>query len=136
MNSGINAMTLSGPETLEITIPLPDPCLSPNGRCHHMKKARKTEKYRFDCGLAAKDAMNRSRINSFPWKEARVTTVFYHRVRRGRDRDNGTSSLKAAYDSLADAGIIVNDNGLHTEKPTFEIDRADARVMLTLERIR
>lgn len=122
-------------EKLEVTIPLPHPLLSPNKKPNRFQKGRIVANYRLDCGLATKDAMSRSGINSFPWARATVTPVFYHRERRNRDQDNATGSLKAAFDALADAGVIVNDTGLQQMPPVFEIDGRDARVVLIVAKI-
>ena len=123
------------PEVLRITIPLPSPKLSPNARCHYQAKARAVKKYRMDCGLATRDAMNRSRIKSFPWNTAKATPVFFHRQRRNRDQDNATASLKAAFDALADAGVIANDAGLRQMPPVLQVDSDDPRVELIVERM-
>ena len=131
----MNATSSMSPEKLEVTIPLPHPLLSQNKKPNRFQKARIVAKYRSDCGLATKDAMNRSGINSFPWTRATVTPVFYHRERRNRDQDNATGSLKAAFDALADAGVIANDSGLRQMPPVFEIDANDARVVLIVAKI-
>lgn len=45
-----------------------------------------------------------------PIAEADIVCVFYFKDKRRRDRDNLLASLKAAFDGIADAGIVSDDS--------------------------
>ena len=128
---------MTPPETVRIILPLPHRSLSPNHpsitRGGRIQKARETKKYR-ERAMAAVLACG---VESGPWEFAKVSAVFYHKANRRRDQDNAMASIKAAYDGLRDAGLIVDDDFEHLrrESPTFAIDRECPRVELTVTRI-
>lgn len=115
---------------ITITLPLPHPDLSPNARVHwtarsqHVKIARK-DAYHMTCKAGGK---------GLGWKSAAVQAVFYHPIRRYRDGDNLLSSLKAYFDGIAEAGLVVDDCGLTHLPMQLEIDTENPRVELTFER--
>jgi len=98
-----------------------------------MKKAAASKKYRKIAGIAARD----QRVESSPWEVSEIKAVFFHTVKRRRDDVNFLSMLKAAYDGITDAGIIVDDDSEHlkTITPEFKIDKKQSRVELTLRRL-
>jgi len=116
--------------TLTVTIPLPPRFLSPNARAHWRPKAACTKRYRRDAMIAAKAAMGHAPPPL--WKRATLQAAFHHKARRLRDDDNAMGSLKAARDGLADAGVVIDDNGFTVLPPTFAVDKNDPRVVLTI----
>ena len=125
------------PESVTIVLPLPGGLLSPNytvgssgGR---FAKAAAIKKYR----RLAEEAVMAENIESSPWGKVSVKAVFYHSLKRSRDPDNSTGSLKAAYDGIVDSGLVVNDDYDHMEreKPTLTIDPNHPRVELTITRL-
>lgn len=130
-------MNVTKPESVTILLPLPDSWLSPNrppftpgGR---IRKAVETKRYR----KIAREAVEAIGIESGPWAKSRATLVFYWPRNNRRDLRNAESSMKAAYDGVVDAGLIVDDDAKHLEHgPTrFECDRESPRVELTIERL-
>ena len=123
-------------ETALIVLPLPHPCLSPNrppaSRGGRYKKASASKRYR----RLAREATEVLGIDSGPWGRATVAATFYHRVKRRRDDVNALASLKAAYDGVVDAGLLVDDDAEHltTTGAAFAIDKANPRVELTFTR--
>ena len=124
-------------EVVIIALPLPTSVLQPNvtvgsfgGR---MLKASATKRYR---RLAYK-ALEAEQIKTLPWPKCSVAASFYHKTQRRRDEDNAIGSLKAAYDGLVDARLVIDDDyaHMHREPPTFSVDRNWPRVMLTITRI-
>ena len=115
--------------SISITIPLPPRCLSPNGRVHWAKKAKATKEHRSAAFWAAKEALDGPPPG---WLTASLKVVAYFTTRRMPDPTNFMSSLKAAEDGIADAGIIVNDRALWPERPEFRVDKANPRVELTI----
>ena len=116
-------------DCLTLRLPLPLPECSPNSRCHWSKKARAAKAMRAAARRAASTfitAFGQSFIRPI------ITATFYHRTRRVRDRDNAIASTKNQIDGLADAGLFLNDSQVHWGDISFEIDKQDPRVMLTI----
>lgn len=124
-------------ESVLIVLPLPPRELSPNkppgSRGGRMRKARLVAGYR----LKARKAAEAEGVESGPWGLVSVHATFYHRQRRKRDDVNHLASLKAAYDGLVDAGLLVDDDSEHlrTLTPAFAVDKHHPRVELRIERI-
>lgn len=120
---------------MRIILPLPPKALSPNypaftpgGR---FGKARATKRYR----ELARAAVEAEEVESAPWPYASVKPIFYHVMKRKRDQDNAIASLKAAYDGIVDAGLVVDDDWEHMarEAPEFQIDKQYPRVELIIK---
>lgn len=99
-------------QRLRFSLPLPPKVLSPNARCHWAVKSRAVKGYRFAAKAIASAARDAS---DTPFPEADVLCVFRFKDRRRRDRDNLLASLKAAFDGIADAGIVADDSSLRHE---------------------
>ena len=121
---------LAQDEGLWITLPLPPAKLHPNSRGHFMAKARHTKAYRLKAMLTADRAM--AGIMPPPlWSRALVQAHFYYRgASRRRDRDNGNAWLKAAFDGIADAGVVPNDDAFIHMPPLLYARAAEPRVEL------
>jgi len=98
-----------------------------------MKRAAATKKYK----KLAREATEQQRIESGPWDKATVSAVFFHKQARRRDDVNHLGMLKAAYDGVVEAGLLVDDDSTHltTLPAEFRIDKALSRVELTFERV-
>lgn len=109
------------PGTIVLLLPLPSKALSPNARVHWGALARAKRIYRSTAWALALEytACRRPRH-----ARATVQATFYHRTARRRDGDNLLASLKAAFDGIAEAGIVANDSGM-THLPV--IQKIDAR---------
>ncbi len=99
--------------------------LSPNARVHPLIRAATVKRYRECARLMALVALSRARPQ---WTQARVTCRFYFARSRRRDRDNLLASMKAAFDGLADAGVVADDVGMVHQEVEVGIDRANPRV--------
>lgn len=93
------------------TIPLPPDELSPNARVHWAARAKATKNHRFAAFAALSSA---KRDAKWPGKRPVTIDIEYrcHAKAQGykpRDVQNALSSLKAALDGLADAGIVGSD---------------------------
>lgn len=105
-----------------ISLPLPPDKLHPNARPILRERARLTKQYRAAAFYAAIDAMNRAGWSPRPnWKRASVKACFTFTTNRRRDRDNLIGWLKAAFDGLADSGLIDNDSGLTHLPPEHSV---------------
>jgi crossover junction endodeoxyribonuclease RusA len=114
-----------------IVLPLPPRVLSPNARAHWATKARATKLYR---QAACVEAVLVAGPPAVPWETATVLLRFFFRTRARRDRDNLLASMKAAFDGLADAGVVRDDSGL-TYMPVevvTGVPAADQRVELLI----
>ena len=117
---------------ITITLPLPNPMLSPNARVHRIVKARITKKHRTDAGWAAIEALHRR--PGPQWKRAEITAVWFRRTdlpQHSIDQDNATAWLKSYVDGLQ-GSILENDRGLQWAPHEFRLDKADPRIELTI----
>jgi len=121
---------------IEIELPLPPAVLHPNARTHWAAKARSTKRYRNSAYIRTLAVLNGGPAPR--WQSATVRAAWYFApAKRGaalrtRDADGLISWLKAAFDSLQDAGIIANDSGLTHLPHTVAIDAKHPRVVLTV----
>ena len=119
-------------KTICIFLPLPPRALSPNARIHWAIKARATKAYRRTCYIMALAA---PRTTGKPrWSHAIARATFYHAQRRRRDGDNLLASLKAAFDGIVDAGLLLDDAGLTHLPVRQEIDRDNPRVEILIKK--
>lgn len=124
-------------ESLMIILPLPSGLLSPNNTVGSIggrfAKAGAIKKYR----KRACDVVENARIETAPWGKVSVKATFYFLRKSRRDPDNATGSLKAAYDGIVDAGLVIDDDYEHMTRlpPIFLIDREWPRVELLIENI-
>lgn len=103
--------------TIRITLPLPPKELSPNYTVgsigQRLGKAAKTKKYRqAACTQVCCEVVARGLLSREYWPAAEVACTFYHKDTRRRDKDNALASLKAAFDGIADAGLVSDDSAL------------------------
>jgi crossover junction endodeoxyribonuclease RusA len=116
-------------KALSIVVELPPPELSPNGRHHWRVKAKATQTYRYACGTVALAELNGR--DKPRWKRARLQIAWYAPTDRRRpDPDNIIAWLKAALDSLKDAGVLADDRDLTIEPPLIDVDAEHPRVLL------
>ena len=124
-------------ERIVIILPLPNKALSPNwtvgsigGR---MMKAAAVKKYRH----LVRDRIEQETIESLPWGKVLVSAAFFYATKRRRDPDNAMGSLKAAYDGIVDAGVVVDDDFEHMSRaePSICFDASCPMVILTIERL-
>ena len=125
------------PESLTIILPLPSGLLSPNctvgsigGR---FAKAGAIKKYR----RLAREAVEAGGTETAPWDRVLVSAIFYYKDKRRRDQDNAMASLKAAYDGIVDAGLVIDDDYKHMKREyvDFALDANCPRVELTIARL-
>lgn len=116
--------------SITITIPLPPKEVRPNARCHWTAKARHTAAYRRMAHWNTLTAMG----SGIPerWLKAKVNIKAYFPTARHLDPDNLIASLKAAFDGIADAGVVTNDKGLWPERPDIYKDAKNPRIELTV----
>lgn len=101
--------------------PHPPKVLHPNARAHWRDKSAATKRYRADTKAVAMAILGYSRPPR--WERANVQCTFHFRRRRNRDRDNLLGWMKAAFDGIADAGIVANDCGM-IHHPIEIVDQA------------
>lgn len=117
-----------------VTLPLPPKELHPNSRPHWASKARAVKRYREYAWACAMEEI--SVIHGFTaWSEAACTARFHFATRRRRDKDNLLASLKAAFDGLADAGVVLDDSGISHRVEIGDPDPANPRVEITVRGI-
>ncbi len=87
-----------------VSLPWPDPALSPNGRVHYMVRHKAANKYRQTASYYGNGAR----------RLAKPVCAILPLVatRRRRDLDNVLASLKSALDGLTDAGWWNDDHDI------------------------
>ncbi len=117
---------------LVLRLPWPPKELSPNVQVHWGTKKRATAQYRQDCFLAAREAFG----PPFGPAPALVTAavVFVVPNRRRRDLDNAMASIKAGFDGLVDASLLVDDSSEHLRlaAPEMRYEKGERYVEVTL----
>jgi Holliday junction resolvase RusA-like endonuclease len=115
---------------ITITLPHPPLPLRPNSRTHWRKKAQSVKAYRQQAKVYAIGAL--AMQNAPLWEKAKVQVVWRCTKRIHPDPDNIIASLKAAFDGLADAGVVTDDRGLWPERPVIETGAHWPEVVLTV----
>ena len=107
------------PESVIIILPLPAKVLQPNCTVGT---------------IGGREAVEAECIETLPWLNVTIGATFFYPNKRRRDQDNAMGSLKAAYDGIVDAGLVIDDDYEHMNRlsPTFALDLIYPRVMLTI----
>ena len=108
--------------------PIPPLGLSQNGRMHWAKKARLTKAHRF---LAKARFKKRREEGKMAVREtASIVATFYWPDRRKRDKANAMERLKAYFDGMQDALIVLDDSGLTFQPVQFKLDKKNPRLVV------
>jgi crossover junction endodeoxyribonuclease RusA len=117
--------------SITITISLPPKGCRPNGSHGHWRAKSSAKKlYRKACHLATLEATQGHPPQR--WLKASAQVSAYFPTARHMDPDNLIASLKAAFDGIADAGIVANDKGLWPLRPIISKDAGNPRVEITI----
>lgn len=117
---------------LLVVLPLPPKQLAPNWRSRsHWPKVRALKSYRHEAKVETLKAVGPKSLRLY-WTHAVTQATFYFKVNRRRDDDNLSASLKAAWDGIADAGVVINDAGFTHMPPLVFTDKRRPRVELKL----
>lgn len=120
---------------MTISLPIPNAKLWPNTRVHWRERSRLVKIARLTACYEVAEFWKREvaemRIPSVRFTG--YTLAFFYPDARRRDDDNAQASCKAYRDGIADA-LGVDDSTLRLlEIPSFQIDRANPRVEITLK---
>ena len=120
---------------LVLKLPWPPPALSPNVHVHHMAEYRAKRDYQSDCYFAIRETVGPS-PDWIAGPDSLVTAavVFVVPDKRRRDLDNAMASLKAAFDALVAAGLLVDDDSEHLKlaAPEMRVVKGEKYVKVTL----
>jgi hypothetical protein len=96
-------------------------------------KSSAAKKYR----RQAKEAVEAENVENAPWALVGVKAEFRFKNDCRRDQDNAVASIKAAYDGIVDAGLVLNDDYDHMkrEMPEFSVDKKNPCVILTIRNL-
>lgn len=120
-------------EPLTITLPLPDPKLSPNARVHWRVLADAKKAYKWTADAASFAAWVCNREGPLPkWEKADYILRFYFSCKRRRDDDNLIASMKSAIDGIVKSGILADDDQLKLRGVDKLIDKDKPRVELII----
>jgi Holliday junction resolvase RusA-like endonuclease len=122
---------------LVLRLPWPPPELSPNVYVHHMAEYRAKRDYGMECYVAAREAagLRRGDATYFgPDTLVTASVVFVVPDKRRRDLDNAMASLKAGFDALVAADLLVDDDSEHLKlaAPEMRVQKGERYVEVTL----
>lgn len=121
--------------SVRVVLPLPPRVLSPNARSpgNWRKRAKAAKQYRSDAYMMTIAAGGQG----LRWSKAIAQATFFWPTKQRRDVRNAEASLKAAYDGIVDAGLIVDDNyEVLTHYPTtFFVDEKRPRVEIMVFKV-
>lgn len=126
--------------TLSITMPLPSPVLSPNGRAHWRRVAAEKQRARTAAKMTAVDWLNRHDKPRpyFPADTTILVTAVASRRPRGttQDADNLIASCKAYLDGWTDAQVWEDDRQVRWGSVTWT-DKAvkGGRLVITITEV-
>lgn len=112
-----------------IVLPFPAKALWPNGRPHHMQKAREVKKHREWARMATLAAIPRS----FKWdgQPIRLRYTITPKTRHSIDRDNCIAAMKSYQDGIA-AALKVDDKAFLEPEIVFAEPRKPGGVEVAL----
>lgn len=127
-------MTRSTVAPLVLRLPWPPPELSPNVQVHWGTKKRATDLYKAECFVAIRDVIGHAERPE-PLQEARIKVVFVVPNKRKRDIDNAYASIKAAFDAMVRADLLVDDDSEHLrhDAPEMRVVKGEQYVEITLK---
>jgi Holliday junction resolvase RusA-like endonuclease len=119
---------LSEPESVTVYVKIPAPELAANSRAHWRTKHRAFQEAKRSTHILAS-----AECNLRPqWRHAISRITWYSATAMHPDPDNALHALKAAFDGIVAAGILVDDRGLRHEPITFRKDFQNPRVEITI----
>lgn len=118
---------------MRIELPYPAKALWPNGRAHHMAKAREVKKHRAWAFAATLEALQREGTGGAGQSPMPIT-IHVHARPKGPlpDRDNAIAASKSLLDGIADA-LRLNDRDFAAPQVEFALPR-DGRFVIQLGR--
>lgn len=123
-------------QKLTMVLPLPDFKLHPNGRCHHMEKAKLVKDARELAWAETLACLGRAgRRGRLLWPSASALRRVYLANRRNADMDNLPGWTKAYVDGIADAGVVTNDRVITWGPDLIDADRCSPRVEIIIVRV-
>ena len=122
---------MSEARKLELSFAWPPKEVFPNARPHYQAKARAVKQYRWDCKMDARH-QHRPQTLASPVK---ATVTFVVPDRRKRDTANMMDALKAMWDGIVDAKLLVDDSHEHLRhgEPSVRVEKGQRYVLVTLE---
>lgn len=126
---------MNASETVVITLPIPDPKLSPNGRAHWRQKSRLVQAHRAEGKLRTWKAMGLAPFGE--WERASILVRWFGRHHNclRLDQTNIIGSLKPYEDGIVDAGLLKNDRGVCWLPPERAVDKANPRIEMVVTRM-
>ena len=116
-------------QSVTIILPHPPAAVRPNARVHWARKAQAVKAYRTQSKVYT---MQQLAGQKPMWKKARVLITWEAIHSMAPDPDNIVASMKAAFDGMQDAGVVVNDRGIWPERPVIVKNRPWPQVVLTI----
>ena len=131
--------------TVSLVLPIPDVKLNPNTKPRStaacIAKADAARNARWRSKTACQSLLNlalplagNAKLPHWPGPGTTIQYTLYAETNRRRDDDNLIGSCKPYRDGLKDAGLLLDDHGLTTLPPTFEVDADAPRLVVEVTR--
>jgi hypothetical protein len=131
-------MTATAVTTMTLVCELPPTSVGPNGRAHHLGKARINNRLKWSALQLTREAWEALGVPYWewqPWPAARMDVLWCFSGPQPDD-DNAWSRLKSTRDGVAESGLVTDDRHITIGAITFQrVKRAEQRVVLTFTRI-
>ncbi len=118
--------------SITITIPIPHKCLSQNARPHWATRAKHFKGSKNATIAACLEVCDTAPM----WDHAAADAVWFHKTGNRPDYGNAWGLLKAAFDGIEAAFIVIDDKNLRTRDMTFIKDAKNPRVVLTITQVK
>ncbi len=124
--------------TLKLRFLWPPKEVFPNARPNRYAKARAVKQYRYICQMDARQqgwTGPRTPGEHLLASPVKATVTFVVPDHRKRDTANMMDALKALWDGIVDAGLLVDDSHEHLRhgEPSVRVEKGQRYVLVTLE---
>lgn len=122
------------PDLITVELPIPPIQLQPNGRTIWQIRQRYAREARQLANVRGRNARIAAGLDKPLRPPVYAALTFFFKTNRRHDEDNLTNSMKAYWDGLVDARVLIDDrmDMLHVQSITTFVDARRPRVVVNL----